>query len=125
LVPYLVLLARGRIRPAARVRELAFYLLFWGYKGLEVDALYRFQGFVFGSEASAAVIGAKVAFDQFVYNPLWAAPSQTLAFAWKDAGFSAEGLRMRLRESSLRGSVLVVLLATWVVWIPAVAIIYS
>ena len=57
--------------------------------------------------------------------PLWAAPSQVLLFTWKDAGFSIAGMRAAFRRQPVVQRGLVVMFSTWVVWIPAVAIIYS
>jgi membrane-associated protease RseP (regulator of RpoE activity) len=67
----------------------------------------------------------KALVDQFVYVPLWAAPSQVLLFAWKDAGFSVEKTRAAFQRQSLGQRLLVVIFSTWVVWLPAVAIVYS
>lgn len=125
LIPYLVLLGTGRISRQRRLREALFYVLFWCYKGVEVDALYRLQAHLFGAEASVAVIAVKVAADQFIYNPFWGAPTQTAAFVWKDARFSIAGTRVKLAQTSLVRRSLVVLISTWAVWIPAVAVIYS
>jgi hypothetical protein len=125
LVPYLVLLGTGRVPRQRRVKEAFFYIFFWLYKGIEIDALYRLQAHFFGAEASWSVVVTKMTIDQLVYNPLWGAPSQTACFVWKDAGFSLAGARARLAQSSLADRSLVVLFSTWVVWLPAVAIIYS
>jgi hypothetical protein len=125
LVPYLVLLGTGRVHPKRKLSEALFYFLFWFYKGIEIDALYRLQAHLFGAEASATVVLAKVAVDQFIYNPIWGAPSQTAFFVWKDAGFSVAKARAKLAQSSLANRSLVVLVSIWAVWLPAVAIIYS
>jgi hypothetical protein len=125
LVPYAVLSLAGRIPPSRRVAELAFYALLWLWKGVEVDALYRAQAVWFGEGSGAATIAIKTLVDQFVYVPLWAAPSQVLLFTWKDAGFTLTGLRAAFRRQSFPQRVLVVVFSTWVVWIPAVAIVYS
>ena len=125
LIPYFVLLCTGRIPRGRRLGEMAFYVLFWLYKGIEVDAFYRLQAHIFGADASACVVIVKVAADQFVYNTFWAAPTQAVFFVWKDTGFSLYGVRAKLAQSSLYNRSLVVLLSTWAVWIPAVAIIYS
>lgn len=57
--------------------ELAFYIFFWIYKGIEVDAFYTLQGIMFGNEATAKCIIPKVIVDQFVYNPPWSIIQQT------------------------------------------------
>ena len=125
LIPYGVLLLAGRIPAERRYRELAFYLLLWFWKGVEVDALYRAQALWFGEGSSIATIAVKTAVDQLGYVPLWAAPSQVLLFAWKDAGFSLSATRAAFARQSFGQRVLVVVCSTWVVWVPAVAIVYS
>jgi hypothetical protein len=125
LLPYAVLSFAGRIPRQRRLAELAFYALLWSWKGMEVDALYRAQGVWFGEGSSALTITLKTLVDQFGYVPLWAAPSQVLLFTWKDAGFSRSGTRAAFQRQGFGQRVLVVMFSTWVVWIPAVAIIYS
>lgn len=125
LIPYVVLLLAGRIPARRRAAELAFYLLLWFWKGMEVDALYRAQAHWFGEGSSVGTIAIKTFVDQFGYAPLWAAPSQVLLFTWKDAGFGFSGTRAAFQRQSFAQRVLVVVFSTWVVWIPAVAIVYS
>ncbi len=125
LIPYVVLSLAGRIPRERRMGELVFYLLLWFWKGIEVDALYRAQGVWFGEGSDAITIAIKTFVDQFGYAPLWAAPSQVLLFTWKDAGFTRSGLRTAFQRQPFLQRVLVVVFSTWVVWIPAVAIVYS
>ena len=125
LVPYAVLSFAGRIPRQRRLLELAFYALLWFWKGIEVDALYRAQAAWFGEGTGIATIAMKTLVDQLGYVPLWAAPSQVLLFTWKDAGFSLAGTRQAFGRQSFAQRVLVVMFSTWVVWIPAVAIVYS
>jgi hypothetical protein len=125
LVPYAVLSLSGRIPHQRRWAELGFYALLWLWKGVEVDAFYRTQAGWFGEGSGVGTIAVKAFVDQFVYVPLWAAPSQVLLFTWKDAGFSLAQTRAAFRTQSLAERVLVVTFSTWVVWLPAVAIIYS
>lgn len=125
LIPYCVLWLSGAIPRSHAGRELLFYVAFWLWKGVEVDALYRGQAMLLGDGAAWTTVATKTALDQFVYNPLWAAPSQTLFFLWKDRGFSWHRTRASLREDPFWRRTLTVLLSTWVVWTPAVAIIYA
>jgi hypothetical protein len=125
LIPYVVLSLAGRIPRKQRLGELAFYLLLWFWKGIEVDAFYRMQGIWFGEAADAGTIAIKTIVDQFGYVPLWAAPSQVLLFTWKDAGFTLIGTRAAFQRQPFVQRVLVVVFSTWVVWIPGVAIVYS
>jgi len=124
LVPCLLLIFKGRIRRDRLAAELAFYTLFWAYKGVEVDVFYRLQSHLFGSHANTGTIVRKVLVDQFIYNPIWAAPMSALAFLWKESSFSWRAMKSRLGLDFLTFTVPVTLMSTWAVWIPAVAIIY-
>jgi hypothetical protein len=68
--------------------ELLFMALFWCWKGIEVDAFYRLQALIWGSDQQFGTIVGKVVTDQFLYNPPWAAPSCLAAYYWKDTNFS-------------------------------------
>ena len=125
LVPYLVVLASGRVERGVRLRVLLFYVGFWMWKGVEVDAFYRLQAFLLGDAATCGVIAKKAIVDQFGYNPLWAAPTQVWFFLWKDSGFSLAKMRKHLADEPFARRVIIVLVSTWVVWIPTVAIVYS
>jgi hypothetical protein len=125
LVPFFVLWARGAVPRERAAFELLFYLAFWCWKGAEVDAFYRAEAWYFGATTEPLVIAKKVFVDQFLYNPLWAAPTQTLCFLWKDVGFSSSALRAQLSWPRFLRQCAVVLVSTWVVWVPAVSIIYA
>lgn len=124
LVPWLYLIWSGRIAGSQRWPQLWFYLLFWMVKGMEVDGLYRLQDWWFGSGRDVQTIVVKVLVDQFVYNPLWAGPTGALFFRWKELGFDSRRLVGELDISFISFTVPTVLLSTWLIWIPAVAIIY-
>jgi hypothetical protein len=124
VVPFLFLLVSGRIRRDRLVAEFTFYMLFLAYKGVEVDLFYRLQSHLFGDHAAPGTILRKVLVDQFVYNPIWVAPTSALAFLWKESSFSWKVMKSRLGFDFMTFSVPVTLMSTWAVWIPAVAIIY-
>jgi hypothetical protein len=125
LIPFLYLRATRQVRTGSGLAELLFYLTFWSWKGIEADALFRIQSSVFGSDSSVATVAAKVLVDQFAYNPLWAAPIQVMLFLWKDAKFSWSRVMLQFGQESLPHRVVVVLLSTWMVWLPTAAIVYS
>src|SRR4029077_14760961 len=54
-----------------------------------------------------------------------AAPFEVLAYEWKNSGFSLESLGRSLTWTHYCDKVIPTLLATWVVWMPLMAIIYS
>ncbi|HEY5283482.1 MAG TPA: hypothetical protein VIM14_11900 [Polyangia bacterium] len=123
-VPFLYLLGTHRIRRNHLAAEFAFYVLFWAYKGVEVDLFYRLQSYLFGDHATLGTIVRKVLVDQFIYNPISAAPMSALAFLWKESSFSFQAMKSKVGFYFLTFTVPVTLMSTWAVWIPAVAIIY-
>lgn len=125
LLPYLVLATTAKIARASRGPELVFYLVFWAWKGVEVDAFYRLQALAFGTGNDVRTLALKVLVDQLAYAPIISAPVQVLCFLWKDCGFSVAGTRAALARQSLWRRSLVVIFSTWLVWIPAVTIIYA
>lgn len=124
LIPFLYLRWSGKIGRDTWRRDLAFYLGFWAWKGMEVDLLYRFQAELFGAVATPGVIVRKVLVDQFVYCPLWSAPMTAVLFKWKDLGYSWPAVG-RVWRSLASFEIPVVQISIWIVWIPATAIIYA
>lgn len=125
LIPFLVLRLVPATRAQATRTSLAFLIVFWAYRGFEVDLFYRFQGWLFGTNVTFAVVAPKVLFDMFVYNPVWAVSVQLLSYHWMNHGFRFSAFRgFHWREYFTR-RVPVALLSTWVVWIPVVTLTYS
>jgi len=123
-IPFLYMRMRRRTRAAAPGSHGLFYLVFWGYKGFEVDLFYRFQGWIFGNQPTLATIAEKVAMDQFVYSVLIVMPFTVLAFFWKDSGFDWKRLRSLNIAGFLKATMPPALLGNWFVWLPAVTVIY-
>ncbi len=125
VIPFLFL----RLNPATRAMTPyshgLFYILFWGYKGLEVDALYRLQAWLFGSGNDWRTLSLKVLGDQLIYNPIWSAPMSVFFFHWKELGFGLANLRKTPWLSYLKQAIPPALVSTWIVWVPTVTIIYS
>jgi hypothetical protein len=59
-----------RRRPG-RLGKLAFTTAFFLVNGAVVDLFYRLSAHVFGHAATPAIVAQKVAFDQFVFTPLF------------------------------------------------------
>ena len=115
-----------RGRPNSRnFRNLLFTVPVWGLDGLLVDLLYRSEAAWFGDVATLPVVCAKICVDQFGYNPFFAAPFGVLTYEWKNNGISLGPLRHLFTIAHYRDKILPTLLATWAVWIPLMAIIYS
>ncbi len=124
IVPWLALIMLGRLRER-RFAVGAFLVLFWVYRGLEVDALYRFQSWAFGDGTDAATVMKKVAVDMFGYSLFWAGPSSLIAYRWQECGFSSTRLRASLDRRVFTVLMPSLALSQMATWLPAVAIIYS
>jgi hypothetical protein len=131
VLPELAKLAaqRGRVPLRGRGGEIAFNVVFFAFNGVVVDGLYRAEALLFGADARAATVVAKVAFDQFVFTPPWLTLITAL-YLWRGRGFSWAATRPALRGGLLRGGflharVLPLLLPDWFFWIPMVSVIYA
>ena len=127
LIPELFLiLFFQRGRPSLRnLRNLVFTVPVWGFDGTLVDLLYRSEAGWFGDVVTLPVVAAKICVDQFGYNPFFAAPFGVLTYEWKNNGISAQPLRDLFTLAHYREKIVPTLLATWAVWVPLMAIIYS
>ena len=115
--------ARFQGKPA-NFRDLLFFSIFWGEKGVEVDLLYRAQSYVFGDGANVGLVVVKVFLDQFVYVPIWGIISTVFALKWKDCGYSWSATWKALGPNWYMRKMMPVMVMCWFVWVPAVAVIY-
>jgi hypothetical protein len=115
---------RGRFS-RQNLRNLAFTIPTWGIDGILVDLMYRLNASWFGDVTTVWVVTAKILVDQLGYNPFFAAPAEVLVYEWKNEGFSWQSVRRALTWSHYRDKIVPTLLATWAVWGPLMAIIYS
>ncbi|HEV2803391.1 MAG TPA: hypothetical protein VGW57_00540 [Chthoniobacterales bacterium] len=120
----IVFFQRGRPRKE-NLRNLAFTIPTWGVDGILVDLMYRLNAFWFGDVTTLGVVTAKILVDQLGYNPFFAAPAEVLVYEWKNEGFSWASVRRALTWKHYRDKIVPTLLATWAVWGPLMAIIYS
>lgn len=113
-------------RPNRRnLHNLMFTIPVWGFDGSLVDILYRNEAAWFGDVVTIPVVLAKICVDQFGYNPFFAAPFGVLTYEWKNSGVSMRPVRDLFTWRHYRDKIIPTLLATWAVWIPLMAIIYS
>lgn len=119
LIPGLVRTVRGEPRAA---RLIPWLMLFWGLKGLEINALYEGLAWLIGPGHATATVLTKVAIDQLLYAPLWAVPSTIVVYGLM------EGERQPWRQLGqacwYRERFLPTAIANALLWIPTVAIIY-
>jgi hypothetical protein len=126
IIPF-IYLWRSNVLSAERnpLVLLLFYTLFWGLKGMEVDAFYRLQGLLFGYSNNLQTLATKVAMDQFIYSALWAAPSIAISYLWMEQGYQWRACWRAMDRSFLLRTLPTVILSNWLVWIPAVSIVYA
>ena len=98
---------------------------FWAYRGAEIDALYRLQAWAWGEGHAWWQLAVKVAIDQGGYVMCWAIPTMVVVFLYKDCGYSIRRARAELGPAWYRNRCVAILVVNWVVWIPAVVVIYS
>jgi hypothetical protein len=127
LIPEIFLILffqRGRPR-VENLRNLAFTIPVWGFDGSLVDLLYRTEAHWLGDVATVPVVLGKILIDQFGYNVFFAAPFGVLTYEWKNNGISVQPVRDLFTWRHYRDKIFPTLVATWAVWIPLMAIIYS
>lgn len=127
LVPELFLILffqRGRVE-RRNLRNLLFTVPIWALDGSLVDLLYRAEAAWLGNVVTLPVVLGKICIDQLGYNPFFAAPFGVLTYEWKNRGFSLDSLVRGFTWNHYRDKIVPTLLATWAVWIPLMAIIYS
>ena len=107
------------------LRNLAFTIPVWGFDGSLVDLLYRAEAHWLGDVATLPVVLGKICIDQFGYNVFFAAPFGVLTYEWKNNGISMRPVRDLFTWAHYRDKIFPTLVATWAVWIPLMAIIYS
>ncbi|MGB0257954.1 MAG: hypothetical protein ACPGES_04805 [Coraliomargarita sp.] len=126
LIPYAIHAARGEYKTARRALScLAFFLFFWAWKGVEVDALYRLQSLIWGSGNDPFTIFKKVCFDMLVFSALYAVPCIAVFNAWMDKDFNWRATVQVVKTPFYRKRIAVMIALNWMIWIPAVAVVYA
>lgn len=126
VLPVLFLRLRAATRHHYTWGQNAGLILFWSYKGFEVDLFYRFLAWLVGSGHDFQTIAAKAAIDQAFYSPVYAVPMTALFFEWMEFRFDPATLVADFRAGGwYRRRILPVFVSNVGVWLPAVCIIYS
>lgn len=124
LVPWLVqatLLPKDRRQP---FRQVPWLFLFWALHGWLVDAFYFLQSRLFGTQIDASTILVKTLVDQLVWAPFIAVPQVLLSYLFIENELSPSRFRAALASKGFLARAIPLVLANWVVWFPAVALIY-
>jgi hypothetical protein len=126
ILPALAKLLADHRRTGLRGRggEILFNTAFFAFDGAVIDPLYRFEALLFGADAHLRTVIEKVAFDQFVFTPLWSL-GIVLLFLWRQRGYSWAAVKPALDRRLYRTRVLPLLIPNWLFWIPMVSIIYA
>ncbi len=122
VLPWLIAAALGR---GARRADLLFLAGLCAWRAIEVDTLYRLQGWWFGDGTDAGTVAIKVAVDQLTYSALWSAPTTIAAMHWRSGGFTGAALREALTWRTIAASWWPLVAANWMVWTPTCAFVYS
>jgi hypothetical protein len=126
LLPELAKLVTDRRRSGVRGRggEVLFNIAFFAFDGIVIDLLYRGEARLFGSDAQLRTVIEKVAFDQFVFSPLWSI-FIVLLFLWRQRGYSLAATLPALGRGFYQARVVPLIVPNWLFWIPMVSIIYA
>jgi hypothetical protein len=126
LLPEFAKLAADRGRSTLRGRggEVLFNTAFFAFDGVVIDLLYRGEARLFGSDARLRTVMEKVAFDQFVFSPLWSI-FIVLLFLWRQRGYSWAATLPAVGRGFYQSRVLPLIIPNWLFWIPMVSIIYA
>lgn len=126
LLPFLYLwLSNNSLTKRNALAVFTFYLVFWGLKGMEVDFFYRLQADWFGTGNDLKTIASKMAIDQFLYTTLWVTPSMAIIYLWMESDWSISACKQGLTREFFWIKIPGIILSNWLVWIPAVCIIYA
>ncbi len=120
----ITVLQRGRVT-RADFADLLFLALFWGVDGVILDSFYRLQAVIFGAHADFPTVCKKVLVDQFIYNPVFAAPYAVICYELKHQGFRWRRGRHVFTAAFYRERTIPTLCATWTIWIPVTTAIYA
>jgi hypothetical protein len=125
VLPFCIQAWMGLLPEHGRLKRLTFLMLFWGYRGVEIDLFYRLQGLWFGHGNDVRTLAAKVAVDQFVYSVVWAVPTYVLALRWVDCDCSWARTKASLNRHFWTRTYPTVVVTNWIIWMPALVGVYS
>jgi len=119
-----------KLSPSTRRRydfkQNLLLILFWAYKGVEVDLWYRLLAHFVGADASLRTVLIKTFLDQFVACPLFFVPVTVVIYTLCESHFDVAALVADVRAPGwYRRKVPSMLISNLGVWTPTVCIIYS
>ena len=124
-IPFIFEILLKRDMGKSKFKVFLFVNIFWAVKGVEIDFFYRLQAGIFGNNNGFNTILCKTLVDQLIYLPLWAAPTMIAAYHYRDRGFRISGIFSELKDDFFYKRMLPILFSSWMVWVPAVILIYN
>ncbi len=126
ILPILYLRRDPAVRDDYRLRNCVFLVLFWAYKGVEIELWYRFLAFLVGHGNDLRTVLIKSFLDQVVYCPLYAVPMTVVGLSFNHAGLRLAPLVADFRAGGwYRRHILPTLIANAAIWVPVVFLVYS
>jgi hypothetical protein len=124
LIPWLVQAIFRKSGERQPFRQVPLLLIFWGFHGWQVDWLYRIQAGLFGSGIDAMTILKKTLVDEFIWVPFFAVWQLVLGYLFIEKDCSLVACREALKRKPFLARAIPLMITNWVVWIPAVSLIY-
>jgi hypothetical protein len=124
-IPLFILIYQKKVAKQVITANIIFCILFWGYRGTEINYLYEFFAYLFGDSTNIDVIVKKVLCDQFIYSFLWSGPTAAIAFKYKANDFNWFKTKQQLNMRFFTEEMAATIFSIWMIWIPAVTIIYT
>ena len=128
LLPFILQRFQSGNHRRIKAKFLPDLLFSWGARGCLVDAFYRLQTAMWGDNALPQTLLVKIFCDLMFFSPLIAAPTIALMFSWADSERNPARFRLIFKDGLLRWfmrDVWPVVRMAWVVWLPALAVIYA
>jgi hypothetical protein len=126
IIPWTYLVLSRKVRGRKDILlQFVFYAFYWAEHGCEAEAVYMVQGKIWGTGTDVRTLVIKTACDQFIVTPCWFMWKQSLVFLWKDCGFNCRLFRAALTKRYFKTQLPAVQVTSWMIWIPAAAIIYA
>lgn len=124
LIPWIVQRVFVKSDDGQPFRQVPLLMIYWGISGWEIDWLYRIQSMIFGDGVGVETIVKKTLVDQFIWVPFFAVPQTVLGYLLIEKECSLKEVKAALKRKPFLERVIPLMIATWVVWIPAVSLVY-
>jgi hypothetical protein len=126
LLPCLYMKLNPATRSRYNLKQNLLLIIFWAYKGVEVDLWYRLLVRVVGAGTDARTVIIKMVLDQFVVCPLFFVPVTVIVYTWCETHFNTAFVIDDLHKPGwYRRRIPPLLISNLGVWTPTVCIIYS